>query len=102
MCCVLQELRPLKLAEKGRDAFEISKFSPVSCTFQVQQLLTDVLDHHGSAFFQVISSNGCFEPAKPKIAGVRSVQTDVSVPFALGPQKMVTCEYDLCQTVCFH
>ena len=48
MRCIRQELQPFKLASKGREAFDISRFSPISCNFQVQLLLIDVLDHHGS------------------------------------------------------
>ena len=40
MRCILQEFRArfraLKLAQKWREAFDISKFSPISCNFQVQ------------------------------------------------------------------
>ena len=48
MHCIRQKLQPFKFASKGREAFDISKFSPISCNFQAQQLLIDVLDHHGS------------------------------------------------------
>ena len=48
MRCIRQELQPFKLASNGREAFDISKFSLISCDFQVQQLLIDALDYHGS------------------------------------------------------
>ena len=47
MRCIRQELKPFKLASNGREAFDVSKFLPISGNFQVQ-LLIDVLDHNGS------------------------------------------------------
>ena len=41
MHCIHQELQPFKLALKGREAFDIRKFSSISYNF------IDVLDHHG-------------------------------------------------------
>ena len=35
---VMHCVRPLKLAEKRKEAFDASKFSPMFCNFQVQQL----------------------------------------------------------------
>ena len=42
---IRQELQSFKLVSKGREAIYVSKFSPISCNFQAQELLVNVLDH---------------------------------------------------------